>query len=266
MTTKLLPITALLFYSQTNAQITAGEVPPGQSAYNTPVDLGLTTIFTTDSGSLEFDCDDALDGWARLVRGYPAVDGPNSAELDFYVNDIEVCLDMASGSQQRPRYYTFGEPMECTGDHAWQDGDRVLLGDMGGFGAIGPVTLDSLYIAYRQDGITGWLLLSFDLTDDDEVDLQVHSVLSVCGGSTYIPQMEAPLAVTLFPNPSDGGMVNVQHAGDLRSIAVLDATGRTIAQYPGAVRMIEPPEVPGTYLLRVFDIDGRTSTAPLVRY
>lgn len=265
MTTKLLPIAALLFCSQTNAQITAGEVPPGQSTYNTPVDLGLSTIFTADSGSLELDCDDALDGWARLVRGYPAVDAPNSAELDFYVNDIEVCLDMASGSQQRPRYYAFGEPMECTGEHAWQDGDRVFLGDVGGFTAIGPVTLDSLYIAYRQDGIPGWLLLSFDLTEDDEIDLQVHSVLTVCGGSTSIPQLEAPMAVTLFPNPSDGGMVNVQYAGDLRSIAVLDATGRTIAQYPGAVRMIAPPEVEGVYLACFLHSDGRRSYTRMVR-
>jgi hypothetical protein len=265
MRTNLLPIAALLFSTQANAQITAGEIPPGQSAYNTPVDLRLSTILSTDSGSLELDCDDAFDGWARLVRGYPAIDAPNSAELDFYVNDIEVCMDLASGSQQRPKYYAFGEPLECTGDHAWQDGDRVLLGDFGGFGAIGPVTLDSLYIAYRQDEIPGWLLLSFDLTDDDEIDLQVHSLLSVCGGSTSIPQLEASTAVTLSPNPSDGGMINVQHAGDLSSIAVLDATGRMIAQYPGAVRMIAAPEVEGAYLAYFFHSDGRRYYTRMVR-
>ena len=266
MRTTLLVLVTMLISTTTNAQITAGEVPPGQSAYNTPVDLGLTTIFTADSGDIELDCDDALDGWARLFRGYPAVDGPNSAELDFYVNEVEVCMDMASGSQQRPKYYAFGELMDCTGDHSWQDGDRVFLGDFGGFTAMGPVTVDSLYIAYRQDGIPGWLLLSFDLTDDEEIDLQVHSLLSVCGGSTFVPQLEARPPVTLFPNPSDGQPVRVQSGTAIQRIEVLDLSGRVMAMQTGVRNVIEPPEVPGTYLLRVFDIDGRTSTVPLVRY
>jgi len=262
----LLPFIVLFLpCTPANAQITAGEVPPGQFAYNTSVDLGLTTIFTADSSGLELDCDDAIDGWALLLRGYPAVDAPNSAELDFYMDEVEVCMDMASGSQQRPKYHAFGELMDCTGDHAWQDGDQVFLGDIGGFTAIGPVMVDSLYIAYRQNGIPGWLLLSFDLNDDEEIELQVHSILSVCGGSTSIPQLEAPMPVTLFPNPSNGEAINVKSADALRSIDVLDATGRTIAQYNGMARTIAAPEVAGAYLVRFFHSDERRSYTRLVR-
>lgn len=43
------------------------------------MDPGLTTSFTADSGGLELDCDDALDGWAVQYKGYTAVDAPNSA-------------------------------------------------------------------------------------------------------------------------------------------------------------------------------------------
>jgi hypothetical protein len=263
----LLPFIVLFLpCTPANAQITAGEVPPGQFAYNTSVDLGLTTIFTADSSGLELDCDDAIDGWALLLRGYPAVDAPNIAELDFYMNEIEVCMDMASGSQHRPKYHTFGELMDCSGDYAWQNVDEVFLGDFGGFTAIGPVMVDSLYIAYRQNGIPGWMLLSFDLTDDDEIDLQVHSVLSVCGGSTSVLQLEAPSPVTLFPNPSSGEAINVKRADALRSIEVLDATGRTIAQCSGTVRTFAAPEVTGTYLIRFSHADGRLTTSRLVRY
>jgi hypothetical protein len=73
------------------------------------------------------------------------------------------------------------------------------------------------------------------------------------------------MPVTLFPNPSTGGTINVKRADELRSIDVLDATGRTIAQYNGTVRTITAPEVAGAYLVRFFHSDERRSYTRLVR-
>lgn len=260
-------LTAVLLFSPAMyAQITAGEVPPGQFAYDPNVDLGLSTIFSTDSGGLELDCDDAIDGWAQLSFGYPAVDAPNSAGLHFYANEVEVCMDLASGAQQRPKYHVFGELIDCTGDQTWQPVDQVVLGDFGGFLATGPIAVDSLYIAYRQGGIPGWIQVSFDLSDDVEIDLQVHSVLSVCGGSNSIrPHADRP-AVVLYPNPSNGGPVHVESTATFRRIELLDVSGRTIAELSGASQVIEPPDAPGTYLVRLFETGDQSRILRLVKY
>jgi len=267
MNAHVLPIIALTLLSiPASAQLTAGEVPDGQYAYNVLGDIALTANFTADSVMLEFDCDDAFDGWAILRRGFPAVDAPNSAELRFYGSGTEVCADMASGSQQRPQYYTHGQALECSGGFNWQPTDHLTLGDFGGFSAIGPSAVDSVYIAFRQGGVVGWIRLSFDLTGDSGITLNVHRILSICGGTNAITDHEQLEPVALFPNPGNGEPVRVRSADALRAIELLDATGRCVARYNGNVRAFPPPEVAGTYLVRALHADGQRSTVRWVRY
>ena len=265
MRTTLIPIAALLFSAQTNAQITAGEVPAGQSAIEVLGSVSLSTNFSSDSIGIELDCDDAMDAWAILRLGFPAVDAPNSAELRSSGSEIEVCMDLASGSLQRPRYYTFGQVLDCSGGFGWQSDASFTLGDLGGFGAIGPGMVDSLYIAYRQDGITGWIRLSFDLSEA-EIDMQVHTVLSVCGGTTSIARNTRPAVATLHPNPSDGRPVRVESTKTIRYIELLDTYGRTIALHPGNTQLITPPDAAGTYWVRLVFSDDLQNILPLVRY
>ncbi len=266
MRTTLLPLAALLLSGQANAQLNAGEVPAGMTALDLNIDIALTTNFSTDSASVEFDCDDFPDAWAMLFRGMPAIDAPNSAMLHFVDTDIEVCLDLFTGYQQRPAYYNEGNPLVCSDGFTWQSAAQVYLGDLGTFTAIGPAVVDSMYIAYRRGAAMGWIELSFDINDDNEINLQVHRVLSLCGNTTSISPNDLSTVVSLFPNPSSGEPVRVQSADALRSIDVLDATGRTIAHYNGTARTIAAPEVAGSYLVRFLHVDGRRSTTRLVRY
>ncbi|MBK6832014.1 MAG: hypothetical protein IPG92_15365 [Flavobacteriales bacterium] len=235
------------------------------TALDLNIDLALSTNFTADSAALELDCDDSFDGWALLLSGYPAVDAPNYAMLRFVDSDIEVCQDMALQYMKRPQYYDLGQMLDCSGDFGWQNTAQVYLGNLGGFSAIGPAVIDSLYIAYRRGETMGWIELSVDINDDAEIDMQVHRVLSLCGNTTSVAPNELPATVSLFPNPSNGETINVKSADAWRSIDVLDATGRTIAQYNGTVRTFAAPEVAGAHLVRFLHADGRRTTERLVR-
>ncbi len=250
MRSTLLPLSALLFCTQANAQLNAGEVPNGMTTLDLNIDIALTTNFTADSAALELDCDDSFDAWAQLFRGMPAIDAPNSAMLQFIDTDIEVCLDLFAGFQQRPAYYNEGNPLSCSDGYTWQSAAQVFLGDLGSFTAIGPAVIDSLYIAYRRGTQLGWILLSFDINDDAEINLQVHSVLPLCPVIMSVEEGAFSATINLYPNPSNGEAINVKSADTLRSIDVLDATGRTVAQYNGTVRTIPAPEVAGAYLVR----------------
>ena len=149
-------------------------------------------------------------------------------------------------------------------------GAKVALidrGDFGGFTAIGPMSMDSMYIAYRRDTQVGWMLLSFDVNGSvAPVRLQIHQVLPICPAFTSVPSHELAPGVGLHPNPTNGQAIQVEHTGVLQSIEVLDATGRRVAQYAGTVRTIAVPEIAGAYLVRVIDAEGLRSITRLVRY
>jgi hypothetical protein len=264
MRTTLLPI-LLLIAPTLHAQLTAGEVPPGSMSYEPGISLSLDSAFTDDAADIELDCDDFMDAQAVLYRGAPEIDAPNSAELHFVDTDIEVCMDMAPVPQQRPRYYAFSETLECTGGFAWQVGDQLVLGDFGSLVAIGPLTIDSLYIAFRRGNETGWMLLSFAV-GGPEVSLQIHEILPLCQGPTSVDEHGSAQRPVLFPNPSNGAPIEVRSADPLRSIEVLDASGRSVAQYAGTVRSIAAPDVAGVYCVRALHADGRWSVMRLVRY
>ncbi|MBK8499388.1 MAG: T9SS type A sorting domain-containing protein [Flavobacteriales bacterium] len=268
MRTRLLPFAALLFLSApTSAQLHAGEVPNGSNALDLNIDIVLNTSFTSDSASLELDCDDSMDAWAVLVQGAPPIDAPNVAMLHFVDDDLEVCMEFAPNPfQQRPQYYAFDQLLDCAGDFDWQSTDQLVLGDFGGFTAIGPITIDSLYIAYRRGAQVGWMLLSIDVLGNLPVRLQVHQVLPICPGTMSVASYEGSPTVALFPNPSNGQPVRVESPDALHNIEVLDATGRSVAQYSGAVRTIAAPEIAGTYFVRATHADGRRSVTHLVRY
>ncbi len=267
MRSTLLPLAALLFCTQANAQLNAGEVPNGMSVLDLNIDIALSTSFTVDSAGLEVDCDDQPDIYAVLVQGAPPIDAPNMAMLHFVDDDIEVCMEFAPNPfQQRPKYYAFDELLDCSGDFDWQITDQLVLGDFGGFTAIGPITIDSMYIAYRRGAQVGWMLLSFDVLGNLPVRLQIHTVLTLCPGAMSFGANEMSPALTLFPNPSNGEPIRVESTEALRSIEVIDATGRSIAHYAGTVRTIAAPEIAGAYLVHATHADGRRSITQLVRY
>lgn len=70
----------------------------------------------------------------------------------------------------------------------------------------------------------------------------------------------------LYPNPGNGMFIHVRSRDVLRSIELLDQTGKVIAQYGGAVRTLMAPEVAGTYLVRALHADGHRSVVRMVRY
>ncbi|MEO8588969.1 MAG: hypothetical protein ABI432_06360 [Flavobacteriales bacterium] len=265
MRTHLLPISALLFLSApASAQLHAGEVPLGNSAVDVGIDLLLTETFTQAAAYFEIDCDDQPDIRAMLIHGAPFIDDPNIAMLHLLDDDLELCADLASF--QRPKYYAFDQLLDCTGDFDWQSDSVNILGDFGSFQAIGPFTVDSMYVAYRRGTQVGWILLSFDLNAGLSARLKIHQVLPICPASTSIATHDAPATLSLFPNPSDGGAIHVECADALHSIELLDATGRLLARYNGTVRTIAAPEAVGAYLVRASYADGRRSITRLVRY
>lgn len=236
------------------------------SALDLNLGIALSLPFTTDSFALEFDCDDSFDAWAVLHRGAPEVDGPNNALIHFVDDDVEVCVSLAPPTMQRPKYHAFGDPLDCAGSFNWQLGEQVVLGDFGGFTAIGPITIDSLYIGYRRSGQTGWMLLSFDVQGGlNPVSLHVHQLLPLCPGTMAVGEATSASSIALFPNPGNGADIRIESAVPLRSIELLDATGRLVAHHDGGVRMIPSPTMAGIYLLRVMHVDGRMSFVRFVR-
>ena len=262
---QLLLFIPLLFPAIIHAQLTAGEVPPGTTTYDPGIALSLATQFTQDSAAIELDCDDFADLRAWLSRGAPQIDAPNVAALYFVDSDIEVCMDLQAGFAQRPKYHAFGESLDCGGNYSWQITDPIALGDFGGFLATGPQTIDSLYIALRRGTEIGWMQLSFNVSEDPAVSLQVHQILPLCQISTSIDVIEQE-GFMIHPNPSNGGPIQVSYEDAIRNMEVVDPTGKVIAEYPGGTRSIDAPDVPGVYFARIIDRDGRMSVYRFIRY
>ena len=248
-----------------HAQLTAGEVPPGAISYSPGIELSIITPFTQDSAEIELDCDDSFDLRVWLDRGAPEIDAPNVAALHFIDNDIEVCMDLQTGFAQRPKYHAFGEALDCSGNYSWQITDLITLGDFGGFLATGPMTIDSLYIAIRRGTETGWIQLSFDVTGNPDVGLQVHELLPFCQIPTSIDAIEQQ-GFMIHPNPTNGGPVTVQGHTSIRSIQVLDATGKILSEHTGTTGTIDAPARPGIYFARVIGFDGSVAVSRFVRY
>jgi hypothetical protein len=259
----LLLVILLLASVPVTAQLLAGEVPDGGNAIELDATITLDQAFTADSIALEFDCDDFQDAWVMLYRGAPEVDGPNSAMLRFLDDDVEVCMSLTSPSEQRPKYHAFGEPLDCAGNFDWQISNELVLGDFGGFFTTGPFSIDSLYVGFRRDAQTGWMLLSFGL---QAVNLTAHRLLPLCPGPTSVDEATTTSGITLYPNPGNGEHIRVETAVVLRSLEVLDATGRMMALYDGTLRTIPSPSDPGTYLVHATQGDGQRSTKRWVRY
>ena len=246
-----------------NAQLTAGEVPPGAITYSPGIDLSIGTPFTQDSAEIELDCDDFFDLRAWLDRGAPEIDAPNVAALHFIDNDIEVCMEIQTGFAQRPKYHSFGEALDCSGDYSWQITDPITLGDFGGFIASGPQTIDSLYIAIRRDTEIGWLHLSFNVSGDPAVSLQIHELLPFCQNPTSIDDIEQR-GFIIHPNPTNGTPICIQGTAPIRSIHVLDATGKILSEHTGTTPTIDAPAVPGIYFARVIGFDGSVAVSRFV--
>lgn len=262
----LLLVILLLASVPAAAQLMAGEVPDGLSAIDMDLTITLTQPETSDSIALEFDCDDFQDAWVILHRGAPEVDAPNSVHLRFLDDDVEVCTSLTPPTQLRPKYHAFGEPLDCAGNFDWQINDELVLGDYGGFFTAGPITIDSPYMGYRRGTETGWILLSFDLQGIPAVSLSVHSLLSICPGPTWVDEVTSATGIMLYPNPGNGEHIRVESADVIRSIDVLDATGRVIAHYEGILPSIPAPSNAGTYLVRATYSNGQRSTQRWVRY
>lgn len=256
----------LLAHAPVSAQLLAGEVPDGMSAMDVNYTFTLTEANTSDSIALEFDCDDFQDAWAVLHRGMPEADGPNYAQIVFVDDDIEVCTNLAAPFQVRPKYHDFGDPLDCAGGFEWQINTPLVLGDLGSLIAIGPVTIDSQYVAYKRDGVIGWMLLSFELQGDQAVSLTVHRILSICTGPLSVGDVTTSSGITLFPNPASEGNIHVESSNAVLSIEVLDATGRSIARHNGPLQEFAAPQKVGTYLVRATHFDGRRSYTRLVRH
>ena len=260
----LLPFTLLMLCDPVAAHLTAGGVPPGGTVLQTGINLALSTPNTTDSASLELDCDDAVDAWVVLHRDMPEVDGTNWAALHFADDDIEICVDLLAGFSQRPKYHPFGEPLDCGANFSWQPVSELFLGDYGGFVMTGPFVIDSQYIAYRRNGQVAWIKLSFQL-DASTITLHVPVLLPLCPITVGVDERTTVDGFTLFPNPGIGAVINVTSAAQLEQIEVFDATGRSVARHAGTPRAIPAPASPGTYLVRATLADGSRSTLRWVR-
>src|SRR5204862_3586535 len=125
-------------------------------------DLILNAPFTTTSASLELDCDDMPELNVVLAQGQIALDAPNVAMIQLLDPGIELCMDLAP-FDNRPKYYTLGQLLDCSGDFDWQNDSINILGAYGGFGTIGPSSVSDRYVAYRLNGQVGWIRISFDL-------------------------------------------------------------------------------------------------------
>lgn len=246
------------------AQLTAGGVPPGGTVLQTNINLALSIPNTSDSASLEVDCDDFPDAWVVLHRDMPEVDGTNWAALHFVDDDIEMCVDPAPGFTQRPKYHVFGAPLDCSGNFDWQAASGLYLGDYGGFVMTGPFVIDSQYVAYRRNGQVGWIKLSFQL-DASTIFLEVHELLPLCPITAGMAEHANVDGISLFPNPGIGDMIHVQGMDAMDRIEVHDATGRMLAQYEGAMKSVPAPKAAGLYLIRATHSGGQRSSIRWLR-
>lgn len=266
MRTSILLSAVLLSTLPAAAQLNAGDVPAGYSAWDPGIDLQLSTAFTSDSAFIDLDCDGHPEILVMLWQGEPAVDAPNLCTVQLLDTALALCAD-GSLFDWRPQYHAFGASLECTGNYLWRSDAITWLGSFGGFLPSEPATVDSQYMAYRHGSEIGWILLSFNMAPNGgmgaPISVQVHQVLRPCLAQS-VGSLSTVEPLTLFPNPSHGADIRIESTDALRSIEVLAPTGQLLARYTGNVRSIPAPEAAGIYFLRAQHNDGQWSVSRFV--
>ncbi|HTF02768.1 MAG TPA: T9SS type A sorting domain-containing protein [Bacteroidia bacterium] len=189
-----------------SAQITADSVPPGMFAVNPYVSLSVAPCTTADTMSFDINCDNSHDVIFRLYKGATVIDGANTAFLYILNDSIEVCKDtggMVSG-YARPHYFNAGDALVPPANSMWGTDSVYQFGDYGCMSCTGPSSQTNMYIAYRKAGQTGWMKVSFSLTDGGScvapITFSVQLILLPCLPSD-VPSLTNETNLEVNPNP-----------------------------------------------------------------
>lgn len=135
---------------------------------------------------------------------------------------------------------------------------------------LGRTWTDVAFVVSRADGGNSSGVLAYELTDlNPTKGVTQYRILQVdLDGKTKISQVRAvrgemqPSKTLLYPNPSRDGSVSIvfEDVNTSRDVMVSDISGRIVKQWKGVTdnNMRITNLMPGTYLLRIFDVQNGT--------
>ncbi|PCI98529.1 MAG: hypothetical protein COB15_05710 [Flavobacteriales bacterium] len=189
---------AIFFLSQfsLSAQIIAGDTALGQVISDPLVNLTITSVYEIQYSLIDLDCDSVADIKLELYKSSTAIDGANTAYLKVLNPLFEICADTFDtyGYAKTVNYYNETDTLFCLDSADWQNDTIYRLGDYGCVGCIGPWSVDSNYVTYKNTatGQQGWIKLSFDLYDAGGFGLPI---------TLSVPEVLSPCVNTALPDP-----------------------------------------------------------------
>jgi hypothetical protein len=269
MSNALLLLSAvLLFMSPTmQAQINAGDVPAGMSVYDPGIDWSFTTVSEDSTRGIDVDCDGDPDLSFRLYKGMPAIDIPNVVYMEILNPAFEVCIDTLMQSYfERPEYYDLNDLMDCSTGISWSD-STLYMGDLGGWTARGPETITEQYVAFRKGTQYGWVKVTFDLYEiapSVSIDLEINEIIQFCDPSG-VNDFDQTLEVSLAPNPTIDGTIQVRSDVEIVRVEVVNITGQIVVSESGTIHAIRLPSAPGIYFVKLETATGLSAVRKVVR-
>jgi hypothetical protein len=267
---KLLPLfaaIAIFFSISVQAQINAGAVPAGMSIHDPGIDWTLTQSGTDSIRAIDVDCDGQPDLNFRLHKGAPVIDSPNYTILEIINQAFEVCMDTLSQAYfERPEYYNLNDFMDCSTGVSWTDSIR-LMGDLGTFTAAGPSVITDQYIAFRKGAQYGWVKVTFDITDQGSnwpVTMQINEIIQFCNPIS-VDELDKSFAVTLSPNPTTDGAIQVTSDVQFVRAEIINITGQTVSTQSGTNNALKLPAAAGIYFVKLETATGQTAVRKVIR-
>lgn len=261
-----LALVALFFsFDSANAQVLAGDIPPGMSLVSPAISLSNGNVSTWVSDSLDLDSDGIEDVKFMLYKGITSIDGANVAKIDILNPLYSFCTHDTLWTYKLVQYDLL-DPLTCNYSPGWLADTIIYIGDYGCMGCMGPQNGTDKYIAYQRGATVGWIKLSFELLDQGNVNtpvtLQVFE--AVVSNPTSIAELtERPFSI--YPNPTLDGRLEFSQKDRIQSIRVFDLLGKEVDYIRLTPNSIRLPQVPGIYLVEATFANGNTFTKRVVR-
>jgi hypothetical protein len=264
----LLLSAVLLFMSPTmQAQINAGDVPAGMSIFDPGINWSLHQSSEDSARAVDIDCDGNPDLNFILNTGAPAIDNPHRARIEILNPAFEICMDTIMWwGYERPEYYNLNDLMDCSTGVAWVD-SMYLMGDAGGWSVAGPQVVTDQHIAFRKGSQHGWVKVSFDITSTSPsfpVLMDINEIIQFCAPSG-VNDFDQTLEVSLAPNPTIDGIIQVESDVQIVRVEVVNITGQIVVSESGTIHAIRLPSAPGIYFVKLETATGLSAVRKVVR-
>lgn len=273
---KTLRLILILLFAST-VQYGIGQITAGEIGFNTTIlypEIGLANpdFNTTVSDTVDINCDGQNDLEFLLHKDQTSVDGINTFAVRVLNDNIEFCMN-GTGFSGRPKFYSFGETLNCGLGFSWVNDTLLYIGSYGGFTPIPPAAIDERYLGYRfyggtDDEALGWIFFSYNLDDSGEfsqtITASIEEILIQCPVQS-IDEYSETANIQIYPNPSTDNIFHINSSAKVENYILYTILGTEVEISWINSNTFSIAEDVGIYILEVQYSDGQKIRKRIVK-